>query len=1173
MEKIETHDGRLLFIQIIIAGKEILLVNIYGPNNDNVGFFQTMLTYLLDFDCANVVIAGDFNLVLDTSMDKTGGTGKTHVKSCSFMKEMMENLNMLDIWRIQHPDTNQYTWRRRNPYAIHCRLDMFLISDTLQSCVEQSTITPSFRSDHSFIGIKCNLSDISRGPGFWKLNCSLLRDPEYVQLINNVISEFCNNINNNESNPCILWEVLKMEIRTSSIKFSSKKKRNRLAEQKQLESEINELEKKITLTEDEYAKLHDKNNKMQSIFDDKIRGSMIRSNILDYEHGDKPSRYFFNLEKSIQSKKSIYKLKTSKGTFIDSKTEILQEISNYYRKLYKSKNCMDTVSSQIKNDFLPHVHHTKLSEDMKDSCEGEISKLELQEALKTTKNNKAPGIDGLPYEFYKIFWHKLSDTFMKSINYSYQHGALSINQRRGVISLLPKGNKDTHYLDNWRPITLLCCDYKLISKVLAGRLKQTLPHIIHTCQTGFVTGRYIGENINTILQIIESTEEDNIPGAIISADFTKAFDNLDWGYLEAVMKYFNFGESFIKWVNILNNGISAVVNVNGWFSSYFDVEKGARQGDPIAAYLFILCAELLGHAIRTNNDISGIKLGNNEYRICQFADDTVIFLDGKTTSIDKTIDILTNFSYISGLTINQAKTNVFKIGQIRDKQDRLNTKHNINWSCGPIETLGIKIPIANRSDIFKINYEPKITEMELRFKRWNSRKLSLKGKSIIIKAHGISKLVYLATLLPQPPAHFGTKINQIIFNFIWNGKKDKIKRDVMINNYDEGGLNIPHFDTTCATQQITWVKRIIDSENKNSQWGTLVQHVLCPVGGVTVFKCNIKKEEVSRLTIKSQFWQDVLSSWCNYNYVCDVTNANINNQIIWLNSHIRIENKLVYHKDCIENGLLEIRHLYNENKLLDRNMINIVYGVELTVMEYNSLISAIPRQWRKYMLGQQLTNDTDVNIENRYNKLIMKPQKLVSKYVHAELITKKAKCINLVHKWGEHTNINQNDTNCWFNHINTVTIYNVLRSFQYKLLHRIIYFNDKLLLFKIVDINMCDFCNKEEDSIEHRFWHCCESKELWNEVMQWYNLLTNETVILTYTHVISNKCDSDLLDFIVLSTKYYIYKCFISKSRLNLDCLVHEIKNFEKIEKDIAMRRNKIETHHRKWKTLATIGH
>ena len=113
---------------------------------------------------------------------------------------------------------------------------------------------------------------------------------------------------------------------------------------------------------------------------------------------------------------------------------------------------MDTANKQTQIQFLPNNAHIKLDEQLKISCEGEISKLELQEALKTQKNNKSPGIDGLPYEFYKTFWNNISDIFLKSLNYSYQHNSLSINQRRCVIS----------YLDNWRPITLLCCDYKLL---------------------------------------------------------------------------------------------------------------------------------------------------------------------------------------------------------------------------------------------------------------------------------------------------------------------------------------------------------------------------------------------------------------------------------------------------------------------------------------------------------------------------------------------------------------------------------------------------------------------------------------------------------------------------------------------------------------------------------------
>ena len=86
----------------------------------------------------------------------------------------------------------------------------------------------------------------------------------------------------------------------------------------------------------------------------------------------------------------------------------------------------------------------------------------------------------------------------------------------------------------------------------------------------------------------------------------------------------------------------------------------------------------------------------------------------------------------------------------------------------------------------------------------------------------------------------------------------------MINNYDEGGLNIPDFSIVCKTQQITWVKRILLAENSQSQcqWGSLVKNILQPVGGITVFKCNIEQEDVSRLKVKSNFWTDVISSWC-----------------------------------------------------------------------------------------------------------------------------------------------------------------------------------------------------------------------------------------------------------------------------------------------------------------------
>jgi len=116
-----------------------------------------------------------------------------------------------------------------------------------------------------------------------------------------------------------------------------------------------------------------------------------------------------------------------------------------------------------------------------------------------------------------------------------------------------------------------------------------------------------------------------------------------------------FGNSLQQWIKLFTTNVTAVVNVNGWFTSYFYIEKGTRQGDPIAAYLFILCAELLGRKVRIDENVKGIKIGDNMYRICEFAGDTLMFFDGTRASLDKCLEILLQFSYISGLAINFGK--------------------------------------------------------------------------------------------------------------------------------------------------------------------------------------------------------------------------------------------------------------------------------------------------------------------------------------------------------------------------------------------------------------------------------------------------------------------------------------------------------------------------------------
>jgi len=172
--------------------------------------------------------------------------------------------------------------------------------------------------------------------------------------------------------------------------------------------------------------------------------------------------------------------------------------------------------------------------------------------IKTFKNGKSPGTDGLPIEFYKIFWNNIKDLILDSFSYSYENKNMTISQKQSIITLLSKKDNDTRLFKNWRPISLLHVDYKIMTKCIATRLKVVLTKIINENQSGFIKGRYIGDNIRSLLEVIDLTEDENLPCIILSIDFEKAFDSISWKFLKKCLTFFNFGDSFQQWIDIFS---------------------------------------------------------------------------------------------------------------------------------------------------------------------------------------------------------------------------------------------------------------------------------------------------------------------------------------------------------------------------------------------------------------------------------------------------------------------------------------------------------------------------------------------------------------------------------------------------------------------------------------------
>ena len=542
-------------------------------------------------------------------MDKSGGRKSTNCKSRDILHQKMNYFDLIDVWRLMNPDNKQYTWRRRNP-EIKYRLDYFLTSFNIVNKIKRVNIKPGFRTDHSLVILEILPDTEKRGSGSWKLNTSLLLDKDYVQKIKTIIKDSYELYASQNTNPNLIWELEKSDVRGESIKYSSFKKKQRVDKLKILERELQYLYEDYDENANENTR--DKIDRLESEIKDLIshenKGIAIRSKLQWLSEGEKNSKYFMNLEKSNYNRKVIKMLKDENDCVITGKDEVLASQKYFFKKLYTSRKT-DDINIDINDVFFPDTEHTVISTDGKHACERYISMDEIKEFILKMKNNKTPGVDGLPIEFYKIFWHDIKDILYQSYCYSFENNTLTISQKQGLITLLPKSGKDTHYLKNWRPISLLTVDYKILASTLATRVKTELKNLINDDQTGFVKGRYIGENIRKVLEIIEYSEIEDKPGVLISIDFEKAFDSLEWDFIFKTLKYFDFGDHFIDLVNLLYTDAKSCCMNNGWASEFFSL------GCPLSPYLFILCAEILGNAIRSDKTIGGIKInvGSSEH--------------------------------------------------------------------------------------------------------------------------------------------------------------------------------------------------------------------------------------------------------------------------------------------------------------------------------------------------------------------------------------------------------------------------------------------------------------------------------------------------------------------------------------------------------------------------------
>jgi len=496
----------------------------------------------------------------------------------------------------------------------------------------------------------------------------------------------------------------------------------------------------------------------------------IRSRTDCIEGGTNEFMFYKRLDENHEVHNCIDSLKENNSTY-KSDSEILNYANKFYSDLYTSTQpCPQDIVKYLSDVNVFNI----LSDEDKKECEGLVNIDECEKVIKFMKLNKSPGLDGLPVEFYQIFWDEIKYILIDMYNESFIRCKLPESLSCAVMSLIFKKG-DQQLISNYRPISLTNTDYRIIAFVLAQRMQGVIGSSVSPDQSAYIHDRFIGTNVRIVEDIIDHYNTSNKEGILMFLDLKKAFDTLEWDFMFQVLKLYNFGDDFIKWIKTLYYKPKAIIKNNGHFSEDFEIFRGIRQGCPVSSLIFILCVEILASKIKEDKIIKGMTLSSdedvNKVKIIQYADDGTLFLNN-IIEMKKAIKTIETFGKLAGTKLNLDKCEGLWIGLAKQNQQNCNLL-NIKWPIEPIKYLGIYIG-HDKQKCLKLNWHNKIEKLKETLNKWKHLNLTLFGKVNLIKSLAISKLTHSATCL-EIPDNIDKEINNVTYEFIW-GNVDKISR-------------------------------------------------------------------------------------------------------------------------------------------------------------------------------------------------------------------------------------------------------------------------------------------------------------------------------------------------------------------------------------------------------------